>query len=169
MNLVQIYCLTVGSPVANCDLQVQTCCHSCHGMDAEAMDSSSDGEYSESRCSSAVLCCPAWCNFEAWRFWKVIFSSTLMFWKVFLVYTINNLRKACSPEMAICIPASSIDSTECQKEKRQGHILVQMFCTGKNLLTALCRRHLCAEFTSLSSFLHIKFSFCKNTYFEILL
>lgn len=147
MKLVQIYCLTFWCAVANYDLQVQTCCHSCHGMDTEAMDSRTD-RVSTLRADALLQCCVIMfgITLKLKAFWKVIYS-TLMFWKVFLVMLSITSEKTCRPEISIRIHASSIDSTKCQKEKSQSHILVQMFCTGKNVLncivweTFLCRVH----------------------------
>lgn len=133
MKLVQIYCLTFWCAVANYDLQVQWI----PGLTGSTL-----------RADALLQCCVIMfgITLKLKAFWKVIYS-TLMFWNVFLVMLSITSEKTCRPEISIRIHASSIDSTKCQKEKSQSHILVQMFCTGKNVLncivweTFLCRVH----------------------------
>lgn len=90
-------------------------------------------------------------------FWKANYI-TLMFWKVFLVMLTITSDKTCRPEISISIHVSSIDSTKCQKEKSQCHVLVQIFCTGKNVLNSTCVGEifvqsslLCPPFSTLNS------------------
>lgn len=160
---MQIYCLTFWCSVANYDLQVWTCHHSCHGTGTEAMDSSSDREHSAVRC---VITFGIVLKLEA--SWKVIYS-TLVFTRVLPVMLSITLGITCRPEISIHMHVSSIDATKfkCQKEKCQGHMLVQIFCCGKRVLNCTLWGHLCADFSPLSSFIHIKISFIpKNIYLE---
>jgi len=77
------------------------------------------------------------------------------------------LEITCRLEISIHMHVSRIHSMKIkdQKEKSHGHILVQMFCSGKGVLNFTMWES--AEFSPLSSFLYTKFAFfLKNIYLE---